>query len=149
MRWNLAKEGGWKKYEEITNSYANKLNNIVEDKDSLMEDKYIRFEKVLDKIKFKAFGKVTLSKSKEKEVVEDNASEDERARSLFVEQERKLEKEMNEIKDEKSGKMGRIWKIRKNILGNKKETLQATAIVNPKTKKLEVSKELINTAILC
>ena len=37
--------------------------------------------------------------------------------------------------------MGKIWEVKKRIIGGKKATMEATAIINPGTGKLSVSKE--------
>ena len=44
--------------------------------------------------------------------------------------------------------MGRIWKIRKRIIGGEKATLEATTVVDPKNGKLAVSKHQIRTVTL-
>ena len=49
---------------------------------------------------------------------------------------------------EHRSKAGRIWDIKKNIIGGKKTPNQATAIVNPITKKLVVSKAEIKETTL-
>ena len=64
VKWNLAKKDGWKKYEEISEKYSEKLQNVVEnnnliDQESMDEAAY-QFEKIHDKIKFEAFGKAKI-----------------------------------------------------------------------------------------
>ena len=65
-KWNLAKNEGWKKYEELTDKYSEKLNDIVENEQLSIQVKYDKMTKIMEKIKFKAFGKVTL---KNKQVI--------------------------------------------------------------------------------
>ena len=150
VRWNLAKEGGWKNYEKISEQYKDMLDKLVEDDTLDIEEKYTMFEKILDKIKFKSFGKVTLNKKNEKKNGEedDDTSEEEKASSLLEAQENKMKEELDEIRKVNTGKIGRIWRMRTKILGRKKEELKATAIINPDTHKLEVSKQQIKQTTL-
>ena len=137
-RWNLAKEDGWKKYKELTDIYSKKLEEIDDDMD--IEGTYKKFEDIHNKIKFKAFGKVTLKTTAENTNEEDkDETEEETLERIWKEQERRADIEVKEI-SMKSGKLNKIWELRKRIVGNKKDTMQATAIVNPNTKKIEVTK---------
>ena len=76
-----------------------------------------KFERVLNKIKFKAFGKVTINERKLKSQKEDpNNSlerEDKKAKLLHDEQEKQIMEEIEKIKESKNGRAGRIWEIRK------------------------------------
>ena len=57
MKWNLAKEGGWQSYERISVEKSKKLNKIV--KENLpIEEKMVKIEKLHNRVKFEAFGKV-------------------------------------------------------------------------------------------
>ena len=56
--WNLAKEGGWEQYSLLSEKYSEVLENIIESKETSVEEKMIHFDRIHDKIKFKAFGKV-------------------------------------------------------------------------------------------
>ena len=48
---------------------------------------------------------------------------------------------MEEIDRLRNGKVGKIWEVKKRIIGGKKANMQPTAIINPRTGKLSVSKE--------
>ena len=61
--WNLGKEGGWENYKKLTKEYNKAFKKAVMEKDSI-EEIFFNFEKLHDKIKFKAFGKVTIGKYK-------------------------------------------------------------------------------------
>ena len=63
MLWNLTKEGGWSHYKELTNKYSEALEVAIE-KEGSIDDKMSCFEKIHDKIKFKAFGKVITQRTK-------------------------------------------------------------------------------------
>ena len=109
-----------------------------------------KFDKIHEKIKFKAFGKTTLRNTKI-EVKKSNFNEEVKkddAKVLFQEEVKRTEKEINETKKIKSSKVGRIWEIRKRIIVGKKATLEATAVVDPKNGKLAVSKHQIRTVTL-
>ena len=55
---------------------------------------------------------------------------------MFKEQRNIVEKELEQIKDTKHGKVGQIWAIRKKVLGGKKTSSLPTAIKHPTTGKL-------------
>jgi hypothetical protein len=115
--WNLSRQNGWEEYKKITNEYSNKLQTIVENSSDTIEEVMAKFERVLNKIKFKAFGKVTLNnKRPESQNKDPDIKEEEekiKARQLYDEQEQHIMKEIENIKDCKNGKVGRIWNIRK------------------------------------
>ena len=48
----------------------------------------------------------------------------------------------------KVGKVGMIWEIRKRVMGEKKTKPEATAIINPKTNKLVVTKSEVKAVTL-
>ena len=60
--WNLAKEGGWIKYAELTNAnnMAEELNKVINDDTKSTEEIHHKYSKALDKVKFRSFGKVTI-----------------------------------------------------------------------------------------
>ena len=59
-----------------------------------------------------------------------------------------IDKEIEEIKRMKTSKAGKVWEIRKKVIGGKRQPSEATAVINPKTGKLAVTKEEINSASL-
>ena len=57
--WNLNKEGGWLKFNELTEDNKNLKNLVIKNEDNptiMMKE----IEKELEKVKFKAFDKVTV-----------------------------------------------------------------------------------------
>lgn len=106
-----------------------------------------KFEKAHNKIKHKAFGKVTIRNktkgSKDHEAVTGNDLEEQ-----VKEDERKAEKEIEEIKAMKGGRVGHIWTIRKKVLGGERGMKEATAILNPETKKVATTKNEIKEVTL-
>ena len=150
-RWNLAKEGGWKSYTEVTERYTTAVDNLIEDKESNIEETKHKFDKILDKIRFKSFGKVTINKKeKYKKKPDDlsNKTEEDRAIALREEETKRANEELRDIKEAGPGKVGMIWKIRKKVIGAKKGEMEATAIVNPATNKLVVSRSEVKEVTL-
>merc|ERR1711872_462115 len=47
-------------YTEETAKYCKEFNEVIKNDKTNIDEKYKRFEKIHDKIKFKAFGKVTI-----------------------------------------------------------------------------------------
>ena len=135
-------------YKSLTDEYSDKFDKIIDKEDSNMETMYKKFEDLHNKVKFQAFGKVTLNTTHKQMVEEkENETEEEKKERIWKEQERLAEEEVQEIK-KKPGKLGQIWEMRKRIVGSKKDTMQATAIINPQTKKIEVSRNKIKSISL-
>ena len=122
---------------------------MIGDENTSIEEKMDRFDKLHNKTKFKAFGKVTINGNRKQvnESERSNTDDKDRAKELFEEQEKKAEYEIQEIKKKKLPKLRNIWEIRKKVLGGGKE-IQATAVMDPETEKLVVSKERIKTVTL-
>ena len=70
------------------------------------------------------------------------------AARLLAEQGQKLEEEINVIKTENKTKLGRIFKMKENILGGKKVGLEPCAVRDPETEDLLVSSKEIKRATL-
>ena len=71
--WNLAKEGGWERYKLESDNMSKKIEKNIDDKERNIEDTMANFNKLLDKVKYKAFGKVTI---KDKIEIEDEKEDD-------------------------------------------------------------------------
>ena len=81
-----------------------------------IDEKNKRFEKIHDKIRFKAFGKVTIRQRRipkdELEVVgKDTVTE------LIKSQQKRAQSKIEDI--EKGGKVRKVWEIKKKVLGGK------------------------------
>ena len=147
LRWNLAKEGGWSRYKELTDEYAEKIEKAVTSPENTVEEAMTKFERIHDKIKFRAFGKVTLrdrrdDSSETKPIKETNADE------MFEEEAKRVEAELDDIKKNHNGRVGKVWEVRRRIMGSNKAPNETTAILNPETKKLAVNKAEIKEATL-
>ena len=145
VRWNLAKEGGWDRYNKLTEKYVETILKVVENKEMSIEEINDKFEKLHDKIKFKAFGKVTINPNKKKEsIANDKVEPDEvKAKKILEEQIQKAAEEIELIKKSKGGKVEQIWEAKKRIFVGKKATIEATVIIDPNSRNLVVSKEQI------
>ena len=53
---------------------------------------------------------------------------------------RRAEDEMKDVEKEVVGRVGRVWEMKKRIIGGKKAAMEATAVINPETGKLAVTK---------
>ena len=149
--WNISKENGWKQYKEVSEIYSEKFEKIVDDKTVSLTELIEKFEKMNKNIKFEAFGKVTIrnrSRKTDKMVEDKNETEEERAKALYEEQEKIVNEELEDIKGCKNGRAGRVWQIRKRVVGGKKEHMKPNAIRNPDTGKLEVKKKGIKEVTL-
>ena len=56
-RWNLQKPGGWQTYKDAMEEVAAKMNKITEDKDLSIDSVMEKNDAIMNKAKFKAFGK--------------------------------------------------------------------------------------------
>ena len=123
--WNLKKDGGWNKYNELTDENK-RFNEVSEDESKNPTVIMDIIEKELTKVKFKAFGKVSVRNEllkckelknlqKEKyEVIDNEASEqrDEKIKGIedkitekVLENQRlRLEKELGDLKSLKDKK---------------------------------------------
>ena len=147
MRWNLAKDRGWDDYKIESDKVKDKLLEVVHNKNISIEEAKKKFDKLHDKIKYRAFGKVTITQNRkekgEERVENENEEKDEErtARKIWEEQVNIVEKEMAVIDKLRNGKVGKIWEVRKKVLGGKNTMMQATAIINPETGRLAVTKD--------
>ena len=141
--WNLHKEGGWDKYVELTDKYSNALNEVIEDDDKSIEEKMTLFEKKHDKIKFKAFGKKTIGRKKANQKEGGDTEMD----TLDKQEERMME-ELEEINKLETGKVGKVWEIRRKVIGGKKKEQDNNTIINPETGNIATSKNEIKEVSL-
>ena len=150
VAWNLAKEGGWEKYKELTEVYSENLGKAIHGEGSI-EDKMGRFDRIHNKIKYMAFGKVRIGRNAQKfdnDMGEPEGSIEEKARDTFEEEVKKASVEIEEIKKLRTSKVGRIWEIRKKVMGGNEKNILPTAITHYETGKLIVSRAEIKQVSL-
>ena len=61
---------------------------------------------------------------------------------------KRVEAELDDIKKSHNGRAGKVWELRRRIIGNNKAPNEATAILNPETKKLVVEQSEIKRVSL-
>ena len=142
--WNLKKIGGWDKYKEVSDRRSKDVLKVLEKEELSVEEIHDKFEKINNKIKFEAFGKVTIGDHRIETTEE---KEDKDPEQVFEEQVLKAKEEIERMKGLNKGKAANVWDVRKKIMGNQK-TIEATAIVNPNTNKKVVGKNEIKKVIL-
>jgi hypothetical protein len=80
--------------------------------------------------------------------VEKDVPEDDKAEALFKEQAKRANDAIEKIKRLKLPKVGKIWEIRKEVLGGKKACQESTAIVHPISGELVVARRKIKEVSL-
>ena len=138
--WNLNRENGWKEYYALTESnekLVSLANNCIDNPTKLMND----IETELTKVKFKAFGKVTvrsrpkddkvlneLQNEKEELVLKGEIGKDALARidktinaQIMKIQSESFENEINRLRNMSliKGRSAMIFKLKEDILGKK------------------------------
>ena len=148
VKWNLKKDNGWESYKKISDELSHKIEKIVENNELTVQEMTNRVEKVHNKIKYMAFGKVTIGNKKEQNNEDKTDEEKEETLKEIVEKQiEAAEAEITEIEKEHKCKAGRIWEIRKRALGGKK-SIDLNAIENPKTGNLAMTKNEIKNITL-
>ena len=98
----------------------------IKNKEITTEDILIKLDVVQTKVKFQAFGKITIKDNKENHVEKDVDKKvkptEVLAEEIIREQIKKADDEIQEIKRKKSNRVGRIWDIRKKMIGGRKAT---------------------------
>ena len=79
------KEGGWNRYQILSDKYSDALQNVIGDENINIEKKMAKFEKIHEKIKYKSFGKVTSNSKRNKmhDPKNNKSDGDKRAQELF------------------------------------------------------------------
>ena len=62
------------------------------------------------------------------------------ATELLEAQQKRAQSKIEDIEKTKGGKVRKVWEIKKKVLGGKLTDVEATAIINPKTGNLALSK---------
>ena len=152
-RWNYNKENGWNRYKQLTEEET--LSGIVEETEDV-DEVAEKFDKKINKIKFKAFGKCTFKKENVKPKIakllrEKAAMEDEEKRQEIVEEIAKemtkekyeaVERQLEIVKKRSKDHQTQAFKLRRIINdGGKEEQLEA--ILDHSSKQLLTNKEEI------
>ena len=165
--WNLKKEGGWQHYKELSEDNDN-LKKIAKDTSNNPTLSMEKIEKEMKKVKFKAFGKVSVRndlrtskdlKYLQKQKLSLNTDSDnheimkideEIAKRLLSNQTQRLEKEITDIKNTKArkGKSAAIFKLKDKIIGSKKSAQEAIVMKDPETSEELLSNKELKEASL-
>ena len=169
--WNLNKDGGWNRFNELTEDNE-KFRKIANDDNKNPTQMTESIDKELTKVKFRAFGKVTvrndLKTNKELKTLqkekfnllknqntkerndEINVLEEKITKEVLSNQRMKLEKEIGKLKDLKSkkGKSAVIFNLKDKIVGKKKAVQEATTMKDPKTNEELTKRKDIKEAAL-
>ena len=84
----------------MTDSYSEALEKVI-DKEDTVNNKMKKFNKIHDKIKYEAFGKVTIGKKIKKHRDGNNNTTIIGAQELFEEEVKRMEEEIKDIKNMK------------------------------------------------
>ena len=135
--------GGWDNYKVITDDYAQVVEELVEDRELSVNNVVKKFDNYQDKIKFASFGKTKIKNVKK------NCTEGGKTPlDIIKKQATKIEKEINNIKDLKGGRCGKIFKMGEVIAGPRISQQEAHAIRDTTSGELVVSPEEIKRVSL-
>ena len=85
------------------------------------------FDQIHDKARFKAFWKVTIgnreSHKKQEDPTDECATDEKKAKAILEEQEERAEQEIQEIERMRIDKVGKVWEIKRRVIGGKKRRL--------------------------
>ena len=110
MIWNTSKEGGWKRYYDLT-SNSSQLEEIADLSDSLSSEKVMtHLSRRMDKIKFQCFGKVTKKNHTLAADKELSALYDERAKFEDEEEKEKIEEKIHVVQTVQTVETGQAVK---------------------------------------
>ena len=151
--WNTNKPNGWEMYKQLTDENED-LENLAIQQNLDSTEFTLKMDRILDKIKFRSFGKVTFTnkpqsdKSLEKlykekqKLISDNDNEgiitevENKIASLLVEKQRtEYEKKLKDLKTlkESKGRCAASFNLKAKILGEKKVQQEATVVEDPET----------------
>ena len=165
--WNTNKSGGWDMNKELTEENKD-LDKLADEDISNPTSFNTKLERIMNKLKFRSFGKVTFSnrckfdkpleklyhekriftseKNEEKiREIEANISE-----LLVIKQRQEYEKKLLDLKTlrESKGRSAANFKLKEKILGEKKEKQEAVAIEDPITEEMLFDPEKIKETSL-
>ena len=147
VRWRTGSKEGWEKYKQLSKDASKKIDKAVEDKTNDIDMVLKKVESIETKMKFEAFGKCTakssVKKKEKKDKEEKYLTTEEKAKQLLENQMKQVDTAVKHIEESGLHKVGKIFKISKEIKGIDKGTSQANAIKHPTSGKLIVEKEEI------
>ena len=127
-KWNTNKPGAWKEYADVTDKYASKIMKVVNDEYKNINQVIDKINKIENKIKFKVFGKTKLKVKQSKGNNDKNINE--KNEILLNDQAKRIENEIQRIKQLKQGRATNVFKLRDVINGPKKAAQDPVALKN-------------------
>ena len=142
-RWNLAKPGGWEAYKVLTNKVTDDMDRVIDDDSKTIDEVVEKVEKIQDKIKYKAFGKTRIKKrvEKSKQITEGMKDTGDDAKELLARQAKKIEEEIQSIKENNAGRVNRVFRMRNVVRGSNKADQEAHAILDTDSKEKSTKKQ--------
>ena len=154
-QWNLKKPGGWDIYKVALEEVSAKMQEVTKDKDLDIEAVMKKTEAMMNKVKFKAFGKSkpttekALSRRLEDRLKAAQGLEDkEKIKELRRRQYDMMEEEINRLKLAKYGRSTSVFKMKEIVAGSKKSQQEAHAVIDEETKELVVGTDEIKEVTL-
>ena len=173
--WNTNKEGGWLKYYEKTN-VNDELDHLVHDSNDIDVDTFNnKIDKVMSKLKYQCFGKVSVKESIKEEravlkiqseklntsVNEENKEKiddiDSRlAEAIDAANKKNLELEKASLRNilENKGRSAAIFNLKDRVLGSRKTSQEPTVIIDKVKGEIydtpaTIKKHLYSTVLNC
>ena len=119
--WNLNKPGGWETYKPALEEAAEELEKVVDDAQLSEEEVMTKFDAVVKKVKFKAFGKskprTEKAEARGLEVrlkAAQGLDSEENVNTLMRKQYEAIEDDINRLKEGKLGRLTNVFKMKKN-----------------------------------
>ena len=141
--WNLRKPGGWDVYKDLSDKSAEKIEKLMDDDEITIDEVMGKVMTIEKEIKFASFGKTRMSLHKKNHKHETVTDKD-----ILGMQCKRIEDQINDIKDKKLGRVGNVFKIKESITGPKKGSQEPTAVRHHTSGDLVVSAEEIKRVTL-
>ena len=166
--WNTNKPAGWDTYKELTDDNDD-LENLAMEVITDTTEFNQKLDKIMNKIKFRSFGKVSFTNKSQIDKPLENLYEEKRINSVskvsdekIIEVEMKIsdlllkkqrieyEKKLDNLKTLKNtkGKSAAVFNLKARVLGEKKVRQEAAAVEDPVTKELIYDAENIKATAL-
>ena len=154
-QWNLHKPGGWEVYKAAMEEASEKINNVIEDDTISVEEVMNKTDVIMNKVKFKAFGKtkpMTQKSCRSRLEIRLKAAQGldtkEKVKELRKKQYNDMEEEINNLKKAKFGRATNVHKMKEKVTGSKKAAQEPHAILDVETDELVVNNETIKKVTL-
>ena len=145
-QWNLKKPGGWEVYKAAMEEASEKIDNVIEDETLTAEEVMDKTDTIMNKVKFKAFGKTKPMTQKTCQTrleirlkAAKGLDDDEKVKKLRRKQYSDMEEEINNLKKAKLGRATNVHKMKEKVAGSKKAAQEPQAILDVETDELVIA----------